>query len=91
MRSLKELIISSRKTSSDLTIYATTPWSPVSCAVVASDANGVDLPPEAASINAVYFLEISIIHELINGPLSAVGDEELVNQVIYYATYDSLP
>lgn len=74
-----------------MTIYATAPWLATSRAVAALDTNGIDIPREASCIGAIYFLEISIVQELQDGALSTLSNDEIVNKVIYYATYDSLP
>jgi hypothetical protein len=77
----------------DDTIYVTKPWSANSTAVVALEPEDGSLPVGAQKQGAVYFLEVFIAKEVLDGFSAYLGrspsEEEEMERVIEYAVYDT--
>ena len=77
----------------ELTIYAKKPWSCDSEAVLAHEPDAGGLPPEAAAIGAVYFIEVFVANEFLDGwrasqPRSTTVEEQS-ERLIRYALDDA--
>jgi hypothetical protein len=77
----------------ELTIYAKEPWSCDSEAVLAREPDAVEPPPEAAAIGAVYFIEVFVANEFLDGwranQQRSVTTKEQCERLIQYAINDA--
>ena len=77
----------------ELTIYAGRPWDCDSQVVVAREPDQGGWPPEAKSCGALYFLEVSVAMEVLQGWLATEGRpisfREQCERLIQYATNDA--
>jgi hypothetical protein len=78
---------------SDLTIYAVKPWTCESTAVVAPEPDDGGVPSEAQRNGAVYFIEVFIATEFLEGWLESEGRKasarEQCERLIQYAVNDA--
>lgn len=76
-----------------LTIYVAKPWTCDSLAVVAREPDEGGLPLEAESCGAVYFIEVFIAKEFLEGWLASearrIPAREQCERLIHYAIYDA--
>src|SRR5437868_4877609 len=73
------------------TIYAKKEWDGQSDAVVDFEPDDGSLPISARSIGATYFLEVSILLDVIEFYNKTAKTIALIDCVIYYAKYDAFP
>lgn len=78
---------------SELTIYASKPWTCDSVAIVAHEPDRGGVPPEAESSGAEYFIEVFVAKEFLEGWIASEGRptsaREQCERLIQYAIYDA--
>jgi hypothetical protein len=77
----------------ELTIYAATPWTESSKAVVPREPASVNLPAEAQTLGLKYFLEVAIARDFLEDWAASLGHEpskqERCERLIQYAVSDA--
>jgi hypothetical protein len=93
MMRLLDVVTNLSEYDEELTIYAKEPWTCDSEAVVAREPDTGGVPPDAAGMNASYFIEIFVAKEFLEGWRANiqrdVSAEEQCDRLIYYAVHDA--
>ena len=75
------------------TIYAANPWTENSKALVLSEPESGELPPEAKKLDLKYFLEISIARNFLEDWTANLNTQPTIQQkfarLLQYATQDT--
>lgn len=93
MPTLQAIVANLSSYDDDLTIYAVRPWHCRANAVVALEPDDGAVPDTAAACGAVYFLEVSVAKDFLNGwsanQQREVSPEEQCERLIRYAVDDA--
>jgi hypothetical protein len=85
---LRDMVSGIDSIDDELTIYAATSWTPDSLAIVRHEPEGGGEPPEAKALGMTYFLEVSIVKEVLEG-IKNMDLEAKTRRIIQYAVSDA--
>jgi|CXWL01.1.fsa_nt_gi hypothetical protein len=89
MKKLLEVIRDLDSFDEDDTIYVAAPWVESSSALVATEPDDGGVPRKAKKAGLIYFLEVCVAKEFLEGLDVAAAPEEKCQAVIRYATTDA--
>ena len=85
---LRDLVNAIGSVDDELTIYAVSPWTPDSMAVLAMETDDGGVPPIAGRLGMSYFLEVFIANEVLS-ELAGADLDERTSRLIQYAITDA--